>query len=204
MAPQRSASAPLPPFCSFLTKRGRVASAFVLRHVRTVCPVPTPSPRSLRSLPPSRSRRGDLYYHAYSLRPYPNPHPLPPLASLAAPLPLPAGGLNYIYYTKRIGNTQPRPHPPPARARPPAPLRKLRGVIGRTARCPPRRPGGLLITSSTTIPHIYCVSAPPRSRDAFLPLLGLPSACKPRYALACRQPHALAKVLRLRSPRQLP
>ena len=144
MAPQRSASATLPLFCSYLTKKGRVASAYVLRHARTANPFPTPPPARVRpSSPfalgrsggsvrplaaPPHSRWG-LQYNKRSLRPYPNPHPRPPLASLAAPLPLPAGGFNYIGYTINDGNTQPRPHPPPARAVRPRPF-----ALGRSGR----------------------------------------------------------------------
>ena len=122
MAPQRSASAPLPPFCSFLTKRGRVASAFVLRHVRTVCPAPPLPPLASLAAPP-HSRWG-LQFYKRSLRPYPNPHPRPLLASLAAPLPLPAGGFNYHANSLR---PYPKPHPFPRPIRP-APSLSRRGL----------------------------------------------------------------------------
>ena len=44
---------------------------------------------------------------------------------------------------------EPLPHPPPARARPSSPLRKLRGVTGRTARCPPPHPRGARLPFKT-------------------------------------------------------
>ena len=42
------------------------------------------------------------------------------------------------------------------------------GSVRPTARCPPRRPGGLIITSVYIIAHIYCVSVPIRGRLFFL------------------------------------
>ena len=44
---------------------------------------------------------------------------------------------------------KPLPHPPPARARPTSPLRRLRGEVGRTARCPPPRPRGVRLPCNT-------------------------------------------------------
>ena len=117
-------------------KRGCGSSAFVLRHVHTVCPVPTPPPA--RARPPSSLRkrrdevgrtarcpphsRGGLYYHAYPLRQGPNPHPSPrSLRSL--PPPTPGGGLITfaIPSTKAIPSHGPTlPPRAPGRPRPSA------------------------------------------------------------------------------------
>ena len=128
-----------------------------------------------------------------------SPPPPPPLASLAAPLPLPEGGFNYIYYTKRTGNTQPRPHPPPARAVRPRPSRLGARVGPSDSSLPPAPPRGAYnYISLYYCTYLLCIRAHPRT--TFFPLLGLSSARKPRFALACRQAYALAKVLRLRIP----
>ena len=153
MAPQRSASAPLPPFARSSQKGARVVR-FTSANTQNPQPYPHPSPRSLRLLPPPTPGGGFITMLTRSAK---IPIPTPPPARFArCPPPLPVGAYitmltapspsaphNYFCYTINKSNTQPRPHPPPARARPPTPLRRLRGVTGRTARCPPRRPGGL-------------------------------------------------------------
>lgn len=65
------------------------------------------------------------------------------------------------------------------------------------ARCPPPAPcGGLLITSSPTIQHIYCVSAPPDRLFAFSLATIRPM---PRYRFGMGRAHAQEKVIRLRT-----
>ena len=165
MAPQRSASAPLPPFCSCLAKRERVASAYILRHVHTGNPFPTPPPA--RAVRPRPSRLG--------ARVGPSDRSLPP--------PAPGGGLN----TMRTRSAPiPIPTPPPARY----------------ARCPPPLPVG---ASNYFKPyhstHLLCVRAHPRTPFCLCSAYRLHQA-KLRYVLV--QPHGRAKVIGLRTPRQLP
>lgn len=115
MAPQRSASAPLPPFVRSSQKGVRV-----VRLSSAPCayrlPCPHPSPHSLRSLPPP-TPGGGFNYICYTINEgntQPRPHPPPARARPSSPLalgrsgrsvrPLAApraapGGFDYIFYT---------------------------------------------------------------------------------------------------------
>ena len=143
IVPRRSASAPLPPFCSFLAKEGARCVRFRYGPCAYQQPLPRPSPRSRRpSSPLALGRSGR------SVR------------QLAAP-PHSRGGLGNVSSLRQ----NPNPHPSP-RSRPSAHAPRFRfgaWSAGQLA-APPRSRGGLLITSSPTIQHIYCVSAPLHGR----------------------------------------
>ena len=129
IVPRRSASAPLPPLCSYLAKEG--ARCVRLRSAPCAYrqPLPHPSPRSRRPSSPlalGRSGRsvrqlaapphslGGLEYPVASLRQDPNPHPLPPLAVARCPPPAPCGGaLNYFkpFHSTHLLCVRPAPQP---------------------------------------------------------------------------------------------
>ena len=144
-------------------------------HVHTNNPFPAPPPA--RAVRPRPSRLGARVGPSDSSLPPPAPGgglntmltrsakiPIPtpsPARELAAPSRSPRG-LDYPAIPLR---QNPNPHPSP-RSRPSAHAPRFRfgaWSSGRLA-APPRSRGGLLITSSPTIQHIYCVSAPLHGR----------------------------------------
>ena len=178
IVPWRFASAPLPPFCSFLAKRWRVASALVLRHVHTGNPFPTPPPaRAVRprpsrlgarvgpsdsSLPPPTPGGGlkcfaDVWPRSAKI---PIPTPSPRSLSLAAPLPLPAGGLKCFADVRPRSAKIPIPTPSPRSLSLAAPL--------------PLPAGGFKLLQA--IPFNTFIVCPPRYTANFLPFFSLPSA----------------------------
>ena len=98
----------------------------------------------------------------------------------------------------------PLPHPPPARAVRPRPSR-LGARVGPSDRSlPPPTPGGGLKLLQALPFHTFIVCpALPAARTPFCLCSAYRLPASQANAMACRQAHGLAKVLRLRSPRQL-
>ena len=162
IAPRRSASAPLPPIllvprkiggalrplslCAMCIPRSQSPPRPPLAPVRP-CPFAEASGHSRpdSSLPPPAPGGGYITMQTRSAK-IPIPTPAPCSLRSLPPLPLPAGGFNYICYTMAIPSHVPT-HPPlaPARPRP----SRLGARVGPSDRSlPPAPPRGALITSS--------------------------------------------------------
>ena len=141
MAPQRSASAPLPPFCSYLAKRGRVASAYVLRNVHTDNPIPTPPPAASRPPPPTPG--GGLNTLQIRSANVPTPTPAPCSLRSLPPSRSRRGALITFAIPSTMAIPSHVPTLPPLAPPVLAPRAWALGAVRPTARCPPRRPGGL-------------------------------------------------------------
>ena len=107
MAPLRAWRPPRCPLACCAALRGRVAPAFILRHVRPKQPLPRPFPRA-------RARPHRLSLRSSRLRP----------VRVRCPLPLPAGAL-ISFRSAKI----PIPTPSPATLPPPAPVGGLKSIL---------------------------------------------------------------------------